>query len=150
MKIEEQLCILFNDWNHFESLFDIFNIDLKTKTVVFRNKTSLTLSVPNFRRHLSYVFFFFFFFFLTNCPLERDSYVKLKDRMSNSVDPDETAHYEPSHLDLCYLQNPILIACGSERIKHNADNSLLNTLSLLFSEPLSEKLNFRKSVSSKD
>ena len=32
--------------------------------------------------------------------------------MSNSVDPDETAH---SHLDiLCCLQKPIIIACGSE------------------------------------
>ena len=28
--------------------------------------------------------------------------------MSNSVDPDETAHYEPSHLDLRCLQNAIL------------------------------------------
>ena len=28
--------------------------------------------------------------------------------MSNSVDPDETAHYEPSHLDLCCLQKPNL------------------------------------------
>ena len=28
--------------------------------------------------------------------------------MSNSVDPDETAHYEPSHLDLCCLQKPIV------------------------------------------
>ena len=27
--------------------------------------------------------------------------------MSNSIDPDETAHYEPSHLDLCCLQKPI-------------------------------------------
>ena len=25
--------------------------------------------------------------------------------MSNSVDPDDTAHYEPSHLDLRCLQN---------------------------------------------
>ena len=32
--------------------------------------------------------------------------------MSNSVDPDETAHYEPSHLDLCCLQKPGIIACG--------------------------------------
>ena len=23
---------------------------------------------------------------------------------------------EPSHLDLCYLQKPIIIACGSERV----------------------------------
>ena len=36
--------------------------------------------------------------------------------MSNSVDPDEMAHYEPSHLDLCCLQKPIIIACGSERV----------------------------------
>ena len=28
--------------------------------------------------------------------------------MSNSIDPDETAHYEPSHLDRCCLQKPIL------------------------------------------
>ena len=37
--------------------------------------------------------------------------------MSNSVDPDETAHYEPSHLDLRCLQKPIIIACGNERVK---------------------------------
>ena len=38
--------------------------------------------------------------------------------MSNSVDPDETAHYELSHLDLCCLQNPIIIACGSEELTY--------------------------------
>ena len=37
--------------------------------------------------------------------------------MSNSEDPDETAHYEPSHLDLRCLPKPIIIACGSERVK---------------------------------
>ena len=37
--------------------------------------------------------------------------------MSNSVDPDETAHYEPSHLDLCCLKTSIIIARGSERDK---------------------------------
>ena len=36
--------------------------------------------------------------------------------MSNSMDPDETAH-EPSHLDLCSLQKPIITDCGSERVK---------------------------------
>ena len=36
--------------------------------------------------------------------------------MSNSVDSDETAHNEPSHLDLCCLQKPIIITCGSERV----------------------------------
>ena len=40
--------------------------------------------------------------------------------MSNSVDPDETAHYEPSHLDLRCLQKPVIISCGSERVKHAA------------------------------
>ena len=44
-------------------------------------------------------------------------YVKLNDWTSNSVDLDETAHYEPSHLDLCCLQKPIFIAYGSERVK---------------------------------
>ena len=29
---------------------------------------------------------------------------KKKNRMENSVDPDEMAHYEPSHLDLHCLQ----------------------------------------------
>ena len=37
--------------------------------------------------------------------------------MSSSVDPDETPHSEPSRLDLCCLQKPIIIACGSERVK---------------------------------
>ena len=36
--------------------------------------------------------------------------------MSNSVDPDEMAQYEPSHLDLCCLQKPIIIACGSKSL----------------------------------
>ena len=39
--------------------------------------------------------------------------------MSNSVDPDETAHYEPYHLDLCYLQKHIIIACDNERVKES-------------------------------
>ena len=37
--------------------------------------------------------------------------------MSNSVDPDEMAHYEPSHLDLPCLQKPIITACGNERVQ---------------------------------
>ena len=86
--------------------------------------TSLTLSVPNFRRHLS--LFVVCFFVLTNYSLERRLYVKLIDWMSNSVDPDETAQwavssgsmlFEPSHLDLCCLKKPIIITCCSERVK---------------------------------
>ena len=50
--------------------------------------------VPNFRQYLSSAFF------SANYRLKISLYVKLKDLMSNSVDPDETAHYEPSHLDL--------------------------------------------------
>ena len=60
--------------------------------------------------------FVFCFLFLTTYRLERSLYVKLKDWMSNSIDPDETAHYEPSHLDLCCMQKPIIITCGSERV----------------------------------
>ena len=45
-----------------------------------------------------------------NYQLEISLYVKLKDWMSNSIDPDETAHYEPSHLDLRCLQKPTVIA----------------------------------------
>ena len=36
--------------------------------------------------------------------------------MSNSVDPDEMAYYEPSYLDLCCLQKSIITACGSEKV----------------------------------
>ena len=54
--------------------------------LIFSN-SYLTLSVPNFRRH-----FVVCFYFLTNYRLKRNLYVKLKDWMSNSVDPDETAH----------------------------------------------------------
>ena len=39
--------------------------------------------------------------------------------MSNSVDPDETAHNEPSHPDLCCLGKPIFIAYGSERVNES-------------------------------
>ena len=37
--------------------------------------------------------------------------------MSNSIDQDEMAHYEQSHLDLCCLQKPIIIVYGSESVK---------------------------------
>ena len=52
----------------------------------------LTLSVPNFRRHLSSAFLLY--------RLKRSLYVKLKNLMSSSVDPDETAHR--SHLISIY------------------------------------------------
>ena len=37
--------------------------------------------------------------------------------MSNSIDPDETAHYETSCLDLRCLQKPLITVCGSEKVK---------------------------------
>ena len=37
--------------------------------------------------------------------------------MSNSIDPDETAHYEPSHLDLRCLQKPILSPVAVKELK---------------------------------
>ena len=41
---------------------------------------------------------------------------KLKPRMANSVDPDGTARYEPSHLDLHCLHRYICV-CWDERVK---------------------------------
>ena len=46
--------------------------------------------------------------------------------MPNSVDPDETAHYEPSHLDLRCLQKPIVIAFDSLRVKSKSINTCRN------------------------
>ena len=82
--------------------------------------TSFTCTKPRpelFRRQISDFIYHLLclFVFLTNHRLERSLYVKLKDWISNSVDLDETAH-----LNLCYLQKPIIIACGSERVNSNA------------------------------
>ena len=51
----------------------------------------------------------------------------LKDRTSNSVDPDETAH-EPSHLDLCCLRNLLLAPMA---VKELMNKMLLNLFHLL-------------------
>ena len=37
--------------------------------------------------------------------------------MANSVDPDETARYEPSHLDPHFLQMVSVLACRAEMVK---------------------------------
>ena len=37
--------------------------------------------------------------------------------MSTSKDPDEMAHSEPSHLDLCCLHKPTIKTCRSGRVK---------------------------------
>ena len=42
---------------------------------------------------------------------------KIHTRTANSVDPDETARYEPSHLDLYYLQRYLCWAkCGGRGV----------------------------------
>ena len=46
--------------------------------------------------------------------------------MSNSIDPDATVLYEPSHLDLRCLQKPIIIACGSVRVNMTWDMTTEN------------------------
>ena len=52
--------------------------------------------------------------------------------MSNSVDPDEMAHDEQSHLDLHCLQKPCVIAYGSERVKlHASDNNSFHLTQLV-------------------
>ena len=53
--------------------------------------------------------------------------------MSNSVDPDETAHDEPSHLDLRSLQKPIIDVFGSESVKLNNFTFLLYLLLVMTS-----------------
>ena len=94
--------------------------------IIIQRKYDLTFHMnrlQTFKFQTSFVvcfFFFFFFFFFClfffNYRLERRLYVKLKDWMSISVYLDETAHLEPSHLDLRCLHKPIIIACGSERV----------------------------------
>ena len=59
---------------HVQRVYDTTHPSLGTKMAHEKKKkknVSLTLSMPNFRRH-------FFFFFLTNYRLERRLYVKLK------------------------------------------------------------------------
>ena len=73
----------------------------------------LLLVLLLFRRQISDdIKFVVCFIILTNYRLERRLYVKLRDWISNSEAPDATVH-----LDLCCLQKPIIIVCGSERDK---------------------------------
>ena len=46
--------------------------------------------------------------------------------MSNSVDADKTAHCKPCHLDIDHLQKPLLIACGTERVKGSKKTTCLD------------------------
>ena len=42
--------------------------------------------------------------------------------MSNSVDPDEMTHHEPSHLDLRCLQKPMIMAVNELKLLGSNDN----------------------------
>ena len=56
--------------------------------------------------------------------------------MTNNVDPDETAHYEPSRLDLHRLQKNMSRSAGSKGLIYFILNKLPHTIIL-------EELNFR-------
>ena len=47
---------------------------------------------------------------------------KINNTMANSVDPDETAHYEPSHLWLHFSKASVLV-CIDEKVKEVYDDS---------------------------
>ena len=53
--------------------------------------------------------------FSTFVCVQKGYQLKIKDRMSSSVDPDEMAHYEPSHQGLHCLQNHQFCSTGLER-----------------------------------
>ena len=40
------------------------------------------------------------------------------NRLANSVDPDEMAHYEPSHLNLHYFQRHLYWSTGIKGLKY--------------------------------
>ena len=134
LKVPSKTC----SWRHSISisflLFYFFFFFRENKSwhfmwIIYSYDWCLTLSVPNYRQHLSSAFFFI----LTNYPLERPLYVKLKDwaqlfkandvsdslkfTLSDTQICKYTEIFEPSHLDLCCLQKPVIIACGRERVK---------------------------------
>ena len=105
-------CLELPMYRAFHGPKDVLVIEVRVKFYYW----PLTLSVPNFRRHLSYAFFI-----LTNCRLERLLYVKLKDWISNSIDPDETAHWAVSSGSMLFAKayyyrlKSTIITC--ERVK---------------------------------
>ena len=54
------------------------------------------------------------------------------NRMANSVDPDEMAHYEPSHQDLHYLQRYLVLVCRVERDKESIHLQIKKGMHILF------------------
>ena len=45
-----------------------------------------------------------------------------KNRTINWIDPDESARYEPSHLDLTCLHGYLVLVCNAERVNKNLNN----------------------------
>ena len=54
--------------------------------------------------------------------------------MANSVDPDETGHYERSHLDLHCLQRSLF--CRMKGLKDDFYQNLLSTLTCIYPDQL--------------
>ena len=61
-----------------------------------------------------------FYSWIWTCPLMQIGVqYKIKNRMANNVDSDETAHYEPSHLDLNCFATVFVLVPMVERVKSN-------------------------------
>ena len=58
-----------------------------------------------------------------------------KDKKANTVDLDETAHYEPSHLDLHCLQIQLLFCLALSRLTSNKQNRCC----ILFIHPIADQ-----------
>ena len=48
---------------------------------------------------------------------KKECFTNYTSKMANSIDPDEMAHYEPSHLDLCCLQISVKASLGMNGLK---------------------------------
>ena len=57
--------------------------------------------------------------------------------MANGVDPDETAHYEPSHLDLHCLPSGSTVVYSSTGLKRLMHSILRRHFEILFSGTIS-------------
>ena len=52
---------------------------------------------------------------------------KIKNRMVNSVDTDEMAHYEPSHLDLHCYHRYLFWSTGLKGLNYSTETCLVGT-----------------------
>ena len=61
--------------------------------------------------------YFFYSFFFNKLSLEKKFIRKVQRRNVKQRRSRWDGSYEPSHLDLCCLQKPIIIGCGSDKVK---------------------------------